>query len=429
MTGDIPESKVVNLWQGCAGREDLATEEEGPVKVLYRGRPNGGGGADFRDAVIQMDRGLLTGDIEIHTKSSDWRAHRHHLDPVYNRVVLHVVLKHDTGKSVMLENGRSVPTLTLQNLPAEGQTIFAAPVTPCRGTGKARDIELLRQVLDEAGEQRFRSRAAGFQTASSPAEAGQALYRGIMTALGYAQNKHQMAELACRMPLHRLESMVTAQTPDGECLAIYQALLLGAAGLLASQRTQPSIDDTRIKELEKYRLTCGDTVNMSEKDWQFFRVRPVNYPTRRIFAMSRLLLRYRDEGLLKGIISGFEAITGDGGRRGPAGIFTAGVDATDDDTPLMGKDRADLIVVNVLLPFTAACGRLNTRPETAAKAEKIYRAYPAPSANAVERHMRRQLGIDSVLVNTACRQQGLLHLFKTYCSLGKCGDCPLRQAE
>jgi hypothetical protein len=431
MAVNLPESQVIRLWQGCAGRNDLETEEAGAVKGLYQGRINDGSGADFRDAVIQTNQGLLTGDIEIHTKSSDWRAHRHHLDPLYNRVVLHVVLRHDIEKAVKLENGRNVPTLALEKLPAPQVSPFPAPAMPCKGAGEICNIEVVGQILDEAGEQRFQSRAVGFQTAVSPEEAGQALYRGIMGALGYSKNKHPMMELACRMPLRRLETMVTAEMPDTECLAIYQAMLTGMAGLLPSQRGGHRSEDAvdgRIDGLERLWAANGESVTMTEGDWQFFRVRPVNFPMRRIGAMSRLLVRYREEGLLHGLINKLNTLAVDGSRRGleEALIIEAG-DGRDDtgksEPAWLGRERAADIVINVLLPFAAARGRVNARPELAEKAEAIYRGYPALITNTLEKHMSRQLGIDGNTVNTARRQQGLLHIFKTFCSVGGCQSC------
>jgi len=74
-----------------------------------------------------------------------------------------------------------------------------------------------------------------------------------MGALGYAKNKLPFLELARRLPFQVLESMT--QIPDEECLAWQQALLLGTAGLLPSQRSnwpqENKLDDKWIDKLEK----------------------------------------------------------------------------------------------------------------------------------------------------------------------------------
>ncbi len=72
----------------------MTTEDGEPVRVIYPGRINHNRGADLLDAVITTGRDVRKGDIEIHVKSSSWQAHRHHRDPAYNRVILHVVMWH-----------------------------------------------------------------------------------------------------------------------------------------------------------------------------------------------------------------------------------------------------------------------------------------------------------------------------------------------
>lgn len=95
MINNLPESQIVKTWQHLlVHRTELTTERGEPIKIIYPGRINDEPGADFRDAVIATNRGLIKGDIEIHAKSSGWRAHRHHQNPVYNRVILHVVMWH-----------------------------------------------------------------------------------------------------------------------------------------------------------------------------------------------------------------------------------------------------------------------------------------------------------------------------------------------
>ena len=95
MINNLPESQIIKIWQHqLLDRTELATEGGEPIEIIYPGRINDDQGADFRDAVIATSRGLIKGDIEVHIKSSGWQAHRHHCDPVYNRVILHVVMWH-----------------------------------------------------------------------------------------------------------------------------------------------------------------------------------------------------------------------------------------------------------------------------------------------------------------------------------------------
>jgi len=95
LTHNPPESLIVSIWQSqLLERTDLTTEDGEPIRVIYPGRLNDGQGADLLDAVVATRRGLSRGDIEVHVKSSGWQAHHHHQNPIYNRLILHVVMWH-----------------------------------------------------------------------------------------------------------------------------------------------------------------------------------------------------------------------------------------------------------------------------------------------------------------------------------------------
>jgi hypothetical protein len=434
---DFPESQVVRLWQqDLPGRTDLVTEADGPVRIVYPGRPNDDRGADLRDAVIATPEGLVTGDIEVHVRSSGWWAHGHHQDPVYNRVVLHVVFWDDARQSVSLQNGRRVPTLALHRFvtapvkqPKKRSAAAGWHQAPCRGAGRHLGDSHLGEILDLAGDRRCLAGSAGFGAAVSEDEAGQALYQGILRALGYARNKHPMVELACRLPLRTLEAALPPSLPDEAWLTGCQAWLIGAAGLLPSQRGCPVTGGWALR-LEGLWQDGGVSAAMSGDAWQSFKVRPGNLPVRRLAAMAYLLHRYRHRGLLAGLMGQIEGVPLAKPHGLESGLLVAaggpwaaeidfGIPAGRNAPALLGSGRAADIVVNVLLPFAAA------RPALAARARELYLAYPRLAENTLERHMRRQTGIDRRLVGSARRQQGLLHIFKTLCAQGRCGECEL----
>jgi hypothetical protein len=437
MPDNLPESHVVKIWQEyLPGRTDLYTEEDGPIGVVYPGRRNDDRGADLCDAVIATEQGLLKGDVEVHVRSSHWWGHRHHQDPSYNRVILHVVYWRDTPTAVTLQNGRRVPTLALEKYVASGEPVSWRTL-PCRGTIGRRQPASIGAVLDEAGDRRFKNKAVEFREVSSRVGASQALYQGIMGALGYVKNKIAMMELARRLPVSRLTAAVTAFTPLQECLARYQALLLGTAGLLPSPPERSETSSSWLDRLENAWVSLGQTATMSAADWHSFKVRPGSFPRRRLAAMSYLLCRVRRAGLLPELVRELESSLPEkrfGNLKdvllvGAEGFWAENLDfglpARRVAPALLGTDRADIIVVNVLLPFIFAWAGDSSRSGLAVKAADIYRGYPALGENTLERHMRCQLGISRCTVNSARRQQGLLYIYKTYCSQGKCRECPL----
>lgn len=448
VASNLPERSVVKIWQDClAGRTDLVTEENGPIEVVYPGRPNDDRGADLCDAIIATNHGLRKGDVEIHVRSSSWWGHGHHLDPLYNRVILHVVFQRDTEAAATLQNGRSVPTLALAKYITDtagwdsGSYPLSQHPMPCRVMIDRRGPGFLGSILDMAGDQRFQARVVEFKQQLSQGEAEPVLYQGTMGALGYIKNKVPMLALAHRVPLSRLTAAVPAEIPDDERLARYQALLLGTAGLLPSQIggwcRESYIHEAWCDRLESAWTALGDTATMSAGDWHSFKVRPGNSPRRRLAAMSYLLQRFREEGLLSVLVHEIESAAADADCRGlkewllvsADGFWSENLDfglpAHGVAPALLGENRAGVIVVNVLLPFAVAWGQTASRPGLLEKTLGIYHRHPALAENTLERHMRRQLGISRVLVNSARRQQGLIHIYKTICSRGKCPECPV----
>lgn len=105
--------------------------------------------------------------------------------------------------------------------------------------------------------------------------------------------------------------------------------------------------------------------------------------------------------------------------------FDFGSDCRIENPSLLGRSRAADIVVNVLLPFASAWGKLNSQLELVSKAFALYHNYPKLSVNTIEKHMIRQIKLGGDLVNSAQRQQGLIHIYHTLCIQGKCDCCPL----
>ena len=439
------EKEVVVAWQRqMRSRMELTTEQGEPVEIIYPGRRNNGQGADYQDAVITTGGRLKKGDIEVHVRSRDWISHRHHLDPAYNRVVLHVVWWHDNGVPTSLCNGNMVPVLVLnanqeamvKSWPAvlKPSTMF----TPCAGGISGMTVEMLAGFLDRAGDERFLTKVAEFQMELAQISASQVLYRGIMGALGYSRNKVPCLELADRLPLATLESVAFGAASDEECTIRLQALLIGMAGLLPSQRVGSSGHDRLthryIRRLERLWSSYRNGREMSSDMWHLSCTRPHNSPLRRLAAMSYLITRYRREGLLAGLWGHYvENVTSHRGwRRMEKGLvvdtdsyrgchFNFGAASL----TALGEGRAADIMVNVLLPFSYARGQSGGKPELVTAALGAYREHPRLADNALLKHMRSQLRIGRPVASSARRQQGLLHIYRRLCTQGLCELCPL----
>jgi hypothetical protein len=434
------EKQAALIWQQVVGKELTSTEDE-PVSVIYPGRTNGDNGPDFRDAVIANESRLTKGDVEVHVKSSDWYSHEHQADAEYNNVILHVVLWHDCNSATLLQSGRAVPVLCLAKA-LHHQAYLLPHQLPCFQILDRLDRQTLGKLLNAAGEERFKQKAIHFQAELKQGEAGQArlpknlfggqvLFRGIMRALGYAKNTKPFEDLADRMPLNSIESR--------EGLTLKQALLLGTAGLLPSQRWQGGFArEKEVRELERIWQSAGKKVEtMKDSDWSLSHIYPNNYPVRRIVAQSYLLEHYCEERLLAGILQLVkEAPMPKGHHALENGLTVAGDgywrDHFDFDarsktkiSALLGNSKAGEIAVNVILPFAFSWGKLADEAKLTENAIELYRNYPKLTENCITHHMAKQLCLEDLPDFTACHQQGLIHIFRNYCREGRCSQCPL----
>ena len=435
------EKQAVLIWQQVMGKELTSSKDE-PVSVIYPGRVNGDNGPDFRDAVIVNKSHLTKGDVEVHVKSSDWYSHEHHTDAEYNNVILHVVMWHDCNSATLLQSGKPVPVLCLAKA-LRHQAYLLPYLLPCFQILNHVDRQTLGKLLNTAGEERFKQKAMHFQAdilrLAQKEEAGQVLFRAMMRALGYAKNTKPFEDLADRIPLNSIESR--------EGLAQKQALLLGTAGLLPSQRWPGKLSrEKEVQELEQIWQSAGKKVKtMKEGDWTFSHIYPNNSPVRRIVAQSYLLERYCEGAypepvkgkLLAGILQLVKEAPLPGGHR----MLENGLTVTGDGywrdhfdfdvrsktkiAALLGNSKAGEIVVNVVLPFAFSWGELADEARLADKAIELYRNYPRLAENCITHHMTKQLCLEEPSDFTACHQQGLIHVFRNYCREGRCSQCPL----
>jgi hypothetical protein len=217
----FPEREIIKAWQLVLPKTGLVTEEGESIEILYPGMINDGQGADFRDAVIATERGLIKGDIEVHVRTTDWQNHQHQRNAAYNRAILHVVMWHNTKRATRLQNGREVPVLALDKylkVPARLLPVLpdhrTTPNMPCSEVGQYIPSDKIIRFLERAGEERFFAKITQFKKDLVQMGAKQSLYQGIMGALGYSKNKLPFLKLAHRLPIQILESITQGSVSD-----------------------------------------------------------------------------------------------------------------------------------------------------------------------------------------------------------------------
>ncbi|MDY6918275.1 MAG: DUF2851 family protein [Chloroflexota bacterium] len=388
----ITESMVCRVWQGRALRGRWLVMADGRwVRVVHPGRPNPVAGPDFHHAIVATAGGEARGDVEVHVRSSSWRHHGHHRDPQYNGVILHVVMWDDAPGRTVRADGASVPVVALHPyVEVTGAAAMVAARERCWNAARWLGVEGMGRVLDRAGDERFRAKAGRFGDRLKACGADQAVYEGLMRALGYGGNGRAFEALARRVPLQVLEECAVAGGSSAVERELGRALDAGAGGL----------------------------------PWRRCGIRPANMPSRRIAAAAPLLARYVGRG---GLGQGLASLVRQADvTRGYRGIEDAVMVREPGSGASIGRGRAREMVVNVLLPFSFA--REGAGAPGAWHALELYWSYPRLGENHITRHMMEQINVGSWLVGSARRQQGLLHLYHNHCLEGGCAACPLTPA-
>ena len=95
----------------------LRTIDGARVQIVFPGWWNLEAGPDFRHATVKIgDAPERQGDVEIHLRSDDWKHHGHEHDPLYENVILHIVLW-EAGSQTQPRTrlGDPIPQVVLQN--------------------------------------------------------------------------------------------------------------------------------------------------------------------------------------------------------------------------------------------------------------------------------------------------------------------------
>lgn len=439
------ERHVQAVWFDQRWRpEGLVTTAGECVEVVYPGRWNVDAGPDFLDAVLVLGPGLrrIEGDVEVHVFPGGWRQHGHRHDPRYRRVVAHVTYFDGDLQNGELPAGAVQIALrsALQALPGfafEHLDVTEYPYAgrsdqpPCRTVLRGWTPEAKARLLEAAGHARMRLKAERMAAAVAERGVEQVLYESVLAAMGYQHNKRVGHALAQAAPLERWRA-----SSGGDPLRGY-AILAGLSGLLPSEMDAAWDVETRdfvrwlwdIWWRERGRFPAG----LTRADWRLHGIRPLNHPLRRLMAVAVLMA---DPSPVQQRLA---AWVHPDARRAVAALDRAFRGSPDGYWPwrehlggprcsrpvaLVGRDRLNALLLNVILPLAAATGQ-----EPAVVASCLETAKPEPFNQVMKLTAHYLFGVEfpSSLLAPAGARQGLMQVFHDYClhDRSQCARCPL----
>jgi len=397
----LNESELSWIWSGQrypAG--SLALVDGRALRVVNPGRPGGGAGPDFLDAVLEIGGQEVRGDVELHVRSSWFRAHGHDGDPAYDGVALHVVFRADEGASTRLNSGGEAPVAAFapwfDNRRDELQRWLGAEALwrePCCDATARLGEDGVRTALRAAGRRRFEGKVAALKALAADVGETEAAWRTLFDVVGVGGDREGFRRLAVAFP-EALARDVLARGGEEAANALGDRLAY-AAGLGAPEA------------LDRRGLPAPLRPGLAMTG------RPANGPRRRLAGLAALYARSA------GDLSGFMRRSVDAADTAKALVVAWQVSLGGE--ALIGPDRARELALNLALPFASLDAGLRERVDSLLDGLGAGAAYGKTAF--LERHLRA--GAGKRLVRGALEQQGLLGFLSDWCSRGGCGRCPL----
>ncbi|MFA7290246.1 MAG: DUF2851 family protein [Melioribacteraceae bacterium] len=477
------EKELYEVWTRQEYKDVFKTIDGEEISVLDPGvRCDDLPGPDFKNARIRIGNITFVGDVEIDSDYNDWKNHGHNIDSRYNKVILHLSLSNKNHyHHVYNKDGRKIPTVCLldfineevaaipQNENGEHEKGYAIK---CSDYHHTCSLEIKNNFLAKLGLERFEKKCTKIYERlkelkyinefhlSEPVITydlsekfhernftnrdfqdkniwKQILYEQVFEALGYSKNKTQMLELARLAKIDYLNKLDI----DGITVDKFEAILFHISGLI------PDLEKLNEEETKQYleRLNIiWDSVRsfydgafMEREKWNFFRLRPQNFPTIRIIAGAKILNSILHENLIPVIakkiieirnltvlinsLRSLFVIKSDGYWQNH---YVFDQRANTQIKYFVGISRSDEIIINVILPYFSVYFEVFGNAQAAKKILKIYEFYNQKSDNSLIADMASALGIVEESKRTII-SQGMIELFRGYCSKNRCLECEI----
>lgn len=403
------------LWRS----EDMATNTGKKVRVVDPGLLNTDAGPDFFNAKIEIDGHMWVGNVEMHYRATDWKRHHHDSDKAYDSVILHVVAKDDAP--VRRTNGELIPQLVLEVSPqfnADYASLVGATIeVPCATKIKQVPHLTIVEWVEGLAFERLHGKVERIHQLLDSFNGSweDVCYVTLARNFGFGINNDAFERLARRTPLRLLGK-------HSDSVLQIEALLFGQAGMLDAQK--PGMDSYYNQLCTEYAFLSNkfQLTPMEKESWKLFRIRPQNFPYRRIamlaqfieggFRMMNRILEAEGEKEMRAL---FEVeLSGYWTKH-----YTFGK-PNERATATLSRNSIDIILINTVAPLLYAYGELTGNYEMTDKAIKLLEDLRAESNSIVSHFVA--YGIDCP---DALTSQALVQLKREYCDARKCIYCKI----
>lgn len=400
------------LWP----QQHMHTVDGLPVQIIDQGQLNTDAGPDFFNAKVRIGSRTWVGNIEIHVRASDWHRHHHDNDPAYESVILHVVDRNDD--IIQRPNGETIPQMQMPCSP-DLNADFTALVSaadrdlPCSATATLLPQVLITDWLSALLYERLYDRCArldSFRTLCH-GDTTEAVYILLARALGFGTNADSFERLARSLPLR-----VLSRHADNQFSV--EAMLFGQSGLLSGEMSAYGL---QLQREYKFLASKFSLSPLQSAGWKMARMRPANFPHRRIALLSTIICNYND---IRSKILDIDTI------EAARALFDIHLDGfwaynyhladSPRDAPLSNLSRSsiDLMVINVIVPVLYDHGFRTGDTRYTERAVALLEQLPPERNRLVDMFTRA-----GIRARDASVSQALIQLRRSYCEQRKCLFC------
>lgn len=400
----MKEEEVHAIWAGLKfDRTNLKTTTGQPIKIIQVGNYNLDQGPDFLQAKIAIGKVVFEGHVEIHVEGADWFRHKHQLDPNYDAVILHVVMR-QSKQAPIRSDGTEIPELVIGKLhktkegPGQMQTRL-----PCTGlaakTAFSNHSEWLQAMAGERLALKLRKLEARLEFLKWDWQ--QLIWEELCRNFGGPVNAEAFWEIS-QIATWRVVRKYPFKT---EAL---EALLMGVAGLLEGRPpdARRSLLKTEWEFLrEKHQLKA---LHFSLKQ---HRMRPASMPLTRIALLAAVVRAHTP--LVQFLEPGMHPIWMD---------TCINSDVEGEKAQGLGLAQKQSALANVFWPIS----QIYHAKMGNGQLSRIWEASLEQMAAENNKKIRLFLAL-GIQPQNALESQGLLHLHGAYCKELRCLQCPFGQ--
>jgi len=414
----VQEDFLHYLWKfQFFTHKELFTTGSEPIQIFNAGEHNINSGPDFFNAKVLIAQQLWAGNVEIHVKASDWYLHQHEKDSNYDNVILHVVWQHDVD--IYRENNSVIPTLELQRFTPQSllfnyHQLFSkkSNYIHCENDFSKVDEFTLNNWLENLYIEKLvhKSSLISELLVQTKNDWEAVLFKLLAKNFGLKVNGEAFLNLSNSFEF----SILRKEQKD---LQYMEALLFGQAGLLQADHQSKYFQDLK----KEYQYLSGkyNLDPLYNKQFQFFRLRPNNFPTIRIAQLANLYFMHKtlfSKVLNVKNLKDYYAIFSNGTSEFWNIHYTFNT-ISKRSVKSLTKPFIDLLLINTIVPLLFVFGKRSVKWNEEKLFDLIKQIKPEKN------NIIRELNKLNINAKNAFETQALLHLKSEYCDKHLCMQC------